>query len=194
MQVALRKLSKIGSAYSWSILLWGSFVPVMAGQEKVRLSEAGLDTAFWKILLVTGVWNMTAALLTPPLFSIVHRYPIARPAGLRRVAAYILGSIPYLFTSVCVRGILLPPWNPATQQFLPRSFHGLLHNADLFALQTWDYLVILVVAHAYVYYMRAIRNSSAPNCSAPSPAASSKLSRASSSPIFCSTLSMEFPL
>jgi two-component system, LytTR family, sensor kinase len=155
MQVAWRKLSKIGSAYLWSILLWGSFVPVMAGQEKVRLSEAGLDTAFWKILLVTGVWNMTAALLTPPLFSIVHRYPISRSAGLRRIAAYVLGSIPYLFTSVCVRGILLPPWNPVTQQFLPRSFRGLLHNADLFALQTWDYLVILVVAHAYVYYMRA---------------------------------------
>jgi two-component system, LytTR family, sensor kinase len=155
MQVAWQKLSKIGSAYLWSIFLWGCFVPVMAGQEKVRLSEAGLDTVLWKVLLVTGVWNMTAALLTPPLFSIVHRYPIARPAGLRRVAAYVLGSIPYLFTSVCVRGILLPPWNPATQQFLPRSFHGLLHNADLFALQTWDYLVILVVAHAYEYYTRA---------------------------------------
>jgi hypothetical protein len=42
MQVAWRKFSKIGSAYLWSILLWGCFVPVMASQEKDRLSEAGL--------------------------------------------------------------------------------------------------------------------------------------------------------
>lgn len=155
MEVVRRNASNIARAYLWSILLWGTFVPVMAAQEKVRLLGAGVNTAFWKILLVTGVWNVTAALLTPPLFSIVHRFPIARPAGLRRVAAYVLGSLPYLFVSVCVRGILLPPWNSVTQQFSPRSFRGLLHNADLFALQTWDYLVILAAAHTYEYYTRA---------------------------------------
>jgi hypothetical protein len=42
IQVAWRKFSKTGSAYLWSILLWGCFVPVMASQEKDRLSEAGL--------------------------------------------------------------------------------------------------------------------------------------------------------
>ncbi|MGB7230820.1 MAG: histidine kinase [Candidatus Acidiferrum sp.] len=155
METAWQSAATIGRAYLWSILLWGSFAPVMAGQEKVRLLENGFNTPYWKLLLVTGAWNLTAAILTPPIFSIVHRFPITRPKGLRRVGGYLLGAGPYLIASLCVRGIVLPPWDSATQQFTARSFQGLLHNADLFALQTWDYLVIVVVAHAYEYYMRA---------------------------------------
>lgn len=155
METAWQRAAIIGRSYLWSILLWGSFAPVMAGQEKVRLLENGFNTPYWKLLLVTGAWNLTAAILTPPIFSLVHRFPITRPIGLRRIGSYLLGAGPYLMASLCVRGILMPPWDPATQQFTSRSYQGLLHNADLFALQTWDYLVIVVVAHAYEYYLRA---------------------------------------
>jgi len=155
MKVWSQEVWRIALAYLWSILLWVGYAPVMAGQEKLRLLERGVYTANWKILLVTGVWCLTAALLTPPIFSIVHRYPIARPAELGRVAGYLLGAIPYLIVSMCVRWILLPPWDSVTQQFTPRSFHSLIGYADLFAVQIWDYVVILFAAHAYEYFTRA---------------------------------------
>lgn len=157
MRVSAQDVRRVGFSYLWSILLWVGFSPVMAGQEKLRLLERGVYIANWKILLVTGVWCLTAALLTPPIFAIVHRYPIVSPTELRRVAAYLLGAIPYLMASVCVRWILLPPWDSVTQQFALRSFRSLISNADLFALQIWDYVVILFAAHTYEYFTR-VRN------------------------------------
>jgi two-component system, LytTR family, sensor kinase len=51
--------------------------------------------------------------------------------------------------------VLLPPGDPATQDHISRFLEGVRSNAKFFALQTWDYLVILVGAHAYEYFMRA---------------------------------------
>jgi two-component system LytT family sensor kinase len=155
VEVAWRRVSQITLSYLWSILIWVAFAPVMAGQEKFRLLDRGLYTAYWNCLLLTGAWCVTAALLTPPIFSIVRRWPIARLAGLRRIAAYLVGVIPYLTISVCVRSILLPPYNVDTQEFTARSLPGVMHNAHLFAIQTWDYFMILAAAHAYEYFMRA---------------------------------------
>ncbi len=147
-------MKRVALSYLWSILIWLGFSLVMAGGDKVRLAERGLYTAYWILLLVNGAWCLTAALLTPPLFSIVRRYPVSRGAALGRVASYLLGSVPYLLASVCVRWILLPPWNSATQQFGSRSLEGLVRNTHLFANQIWDYVVILVAAHAYEYFQR----------------------------------------
>jgi two-component system, LytTR family, sensor kinase len=155
MGTASRKAPKIVVLYFWSAFIWLAFSPVMAGQEKVRLLERGLYTAYWKLLLVNGAWCLTSALLTPPMFSVVRRYPIAKPVGLRRIAGYVLGSIPWVIASVCIRWILLPPWDSVTQQFTPRSLHALIGNTYLFANQIWDYLVVVVAAHAYEYFMRA---------------------------------------
>ncbi len=154
MEVAWENAANIVRAYLWSIVLWVAFSPVLAGQEKVRLVERGLYTSYWKLLLATGAWCLTAALLTPPIFSIVRRHPISKQGGLRRIGGYLLGAIPYVIASMCVRWILLPPWNPVTQEFAPRSFQGLIGNIYLFGNQIWDYLVILVAAHAYGYFTR----------------------------------------
>lgn len=154
METFPKRALRVARSYLWSILIWVGFAPVMAGQEKVRLLEGGVYTAYWKILLVAGAWCLTAALLTPPIFSIVHRYPIGKQALLRRVVDYLLGSIPYMIASVCIRWIVLPPWNFATQQFTPRSLQTLIGNAELFAIQIWDYFVILAAAHAYEYFTR----------------------------------------
>ena len=155
MSVAARTIPKVTLSYLCSIMVWLCFAPLMAGQERVRLLERGLHTTYWNVLLITGAWCLTSALLTPPLFSLVRRYPIAKPTQLGRITGYVLGTIPYLIASVCVRSILLPPWDPTTQEFTSRSFPGLLDNAHLFAMQIWDYLMILVAAHAYQYFMRA---------------------------------------
>jgi two-component system LytT family sensor kinase len=150
-----QQVKKVGRAYLWSILLWAWFAPLMAGQEKVRLLADGIHIPFWKMLLIAAAWCMTAATLAPPIFYIVRRYPVSRPIRFQRVAGYVFGAIPYLMVSVCIRSLLLPPWDPNTGEFTSRTFDTFVNNARLFATQTWDYLVVLVAAHAYEYFTRA---------------------------------------
>jgi hypothetical protein len=127
----------------------------MAGQETMRLRSDGVNVAFWKMLMIAGAWCVTAASLAPPIFYIVRRYPIARPVQVKRLAGYFLGAIPYLILSVCIRSLVLPPWDPNTGQFLSRTYESFVGNAHLFALQTWDYTVMVVASHAYEYFTRA---------------------------------------
>jgi len=155
MEAASSRVSKIASAYLWSILIWVAFSPVLAGQDKVRLLERGVSTPYWNLLLVNGAWLFSAALLTPPIFAVVGRYPIAKPTALARIAGYVLGSIPYVVAAACIRWLVLPPWNSAAQQFGPRSLEGLIHGMYIFANLIWDYILILVAAHAYGYFQRA---------------------------------------
>jgi LytS/YehU family sensor histidine kinase len=98
---------------------------------------------------------ITAALLTPPLFAIVRRYPIADRHHARRVAGYLFGSLPYIVISACIRWGLLPPLNSATRQFAPRTVHALVGTIHAFSFQIWCYLAILVAAHAYYAFVRA---------------------------------------
>lgn len=149
-----RRLSGIATAYLWSSLVWLAFAPVLAGQDKLRILERGLHTSYWDLLLAESGWFLVAALLTPPIFWIVQRYPVSKEGGLRRVVAYVLGAASYVIVSVCLPWLLLPDWDPVTQQFKARSLHGLFLNAHLFAFHIWDYFVTVVGAHAYGYFTR----------------------------------------
>jgi len=128
---------------------------VAAGEDKVSLLDRGLYLPYWMLLLASGAWLFTAALLTPPIFSIVRRYPITDRHWAQRLAAYLLGSLPYLAASACIRWVLLPPLNPVTRQFMHRTLHTLVGNTHLFSFQVWCYLAILVAAHAYHAFERA---------------------------------------
>ncbi len=157
MKVDLQKVRGIAIAYFWSIVVWLGLSPIMAGQDEVRLAQRGILPGFWHLWLANAAWLLTSALLTPPIFSIVRRYPINKQAFFRRVGGYVLGGIPFMFVSILTRWIILPPYDVLTQQFGPRSFQSLLGNAYLFGNQLWDYLVTIVAAHAYGYFTR-VRN------------------------------------
>jgi two-component system, LytTR family, sensor kinase len=155
METWALKTRSVALAYLWSILIWVGFSPVLAGQDAVRLLQRGSHTGYWTLLLANAAWLLTAALLTPPIFYIVHRYPVTRQTAVRYLSGYFLGIAPYLIASMFIRWIVLPPWNSAGQTFAPRSAQGFLGNAFLFGNQIWDYVVILVAAHAYEYFRRA---------------------------------------
>jgi len=154
MMPGRQRLSTIAIAYLWSSSVWLAFAPVLAGQDKLRMLERGFHTSYWDLLLAEIAWFLAAALLTPPIFWIVRRYPVSKKAGLQRVVAYVLGAVSYVIVSVCLRWLLWPDWDTETQQFTARSLHGLLSTAHLFAFQTWDYFVTNIGAHAYKYFTR----------------------------------------
>jgi two-component system, LytTR family, sensor kinase len=149
-----RRIKNWARAYFWSITAWGGFAPVLAAQDKVRSMAAGVDLHYGSLVLANGAWLLTAGLLSPPLFAMVRRYPVAKVSDFRRIAAYLVGVVPYVIACVCLRWIVLPPWNATIQQFVPRTFHDLLANTYHFANITWDYSVIIFAAHAYEYLRR----------------------------------------
>jgi len=146
--------SRLARSYLWSILIWLSLAPVDAWEDKVGLLDRGLYAPFGILLLRQCAWLLTAALLTPPIFSIVRRYPITGEHRVGRVAGYLFGSLPYLAASVCIRSSLLPPWDFAAHQFEHRTVKALLSNVRPFGFQLWCYLAILVAAHAYYAFVR----------------------------------------
>src|SRR5260370_21687938 len=95
------------------------------------------------LLLLSGAWLLTAALLTPPLFSIVRRYPIVHSHRAVRMAADLFATLPYLAVSACIRSRLLPPGDSATHPFTRRSLHSLVGNLHVVGFPLWCYPRIL---------------------------------------------------
>jgi two-component system, LytTR family, sensor kinase len=155
MEVAWRKVSTIARAYLWSVLFWMGLASLAAGEDKVLTWQRGLHTSYWVALLVNGAFLLSPALLTPPLFAIVHRYPITKPIRFGRVAGYVLGSAPYVIACASLRWILLPPWNSLAQRFEQRSLHWMVAGFYAFAEMIWNYTIVLAAAHAYEYFKRA---------------------------------------
>lgn len=155
MEGVSQSASRIARAYLWSILIWLSLAPMNAGEDTVTLLEGGMHVPYWMLLLANSAWMMTAALLTPPIFGVVRRYPIVERHRAGRVAGYLLGTLPYLAASASIRWVLLPPLNTATHQFTHRTLHSLVGNTHHFSFQIWCYLAILVAAHAYHGFVRA---------------------------------------
>jgi len=85
----------------------------------------------------------------------VKRYPIMRPTQWRRVAAYLVGVVPFMLMFACVRWVLMPPWDATAQDFGTRSLHSFFGIFYIFADQVWSYLMIVVTAHASEYFLRS---------------------------------------
>ena len=146
---------KVARSYLWSISIWLSLAPLSAGQDTFTGLDRGLYIPFQIMLLIDGAWLLTAAILTPPLFSIVRRYPIVHSHRARRTVAYLLAVLPYVAVSTFIRSALLPPWDPAAHQFTQRNLNSMAGNLHIFSFQIWCYLAILVVAHAYYGFQRS---------------------------------------
>jgi hypothetical protein len=155
MEVAWRKASTIARAYLWSILFWMGLAFLAAGEHTVLARQRGFHIGYWTAFLVNGAFLLPSALLAPPLFAIVHRYPITKPIRFVRVAGYVLGSGGYVIASASLRWILLPPWNFVTQTFEHRSLHWFVAGFYAFAEMIWNYTIVLAAAHAYEYFKRA---------------------------------------
>ena len=147
----MARLRQIALSYFWALSFWMSFALMMAWEDRVRTLQYGGRPNFLQFLLVESAVCITFALLTPPIFFIVRRYPVTSQNRIKRSAAYLLGALPFIVVFSCLRWLIFPSWNIAQQQFAPRTFHTLLLIASSFADQTWTYLATVVAAHASAY-------------------------------------------
>src|ERR1700692_575080 len=155
MELSSRKVSRVAFAYLWSFLFWMGLASLAAGEDKAHFLERGLRTSYWTALLIEGGFLLSAALLTPPIFAIVHRYPITKPIRFGRVAGYVLVIALYIIACVSLRWISVPPWNVPAQKFEQRSLHALVTGFYVFAEIIWNFIIVLAAAHAYEYFRQA---------------------------------------
>jgi len=127
---------------------------LVAWQSYILDRESHLIVVLPSLLKVYAARYFALALLTPPIFSLVTRWP-ASMSDRRRVGLYALGYLPFVCLFATIRWIILPPWLEETGSFGPRSASTLLELAySTFADVLLLYLVIIMGAHAYTYFVR----------------------------------------
>src|SRR5207237_9053974 len=68
------------------------------------------------LLLVYGARYLTVAILTPPIFYLVERWPVTG-AVVRRTAGYALGYLPFSCAFAVMRWLLIPTWRVGTTRW-----------------------------------------------------------------------------
>jgi hypothetical protein len=144
----------IARAYALSLLFWLP-LSLMVGWQTYYLDRIeDLPVRLPTELLVYAARYFTVALLTPPIFYWVNRWPASR-THLRRIAVYALAYVPFNCAFALIRWSILPPWLENTMSWGPRSLWTLFALAystfaDLFLL----FVGVVIAAHAYTYFVR----------------------------------------
>ena len=148
---------RIARSYALSIAVWLPVSQLVAVQEGIKSHREGLHFVLWPLLLAYAARSLALALLTPPCFYIVSRWPL-RGAVLRRGAGYVAGYFAFSCAFGLLRWSLLPPWDDDRLDFGPRSLAALVDLSwSTFADILIMYVGIIAVAHAYSYFVRGQR-------------------------------------
>ena len=144
-------------SYALSIAFWLPLSVLVGLQTYIMDRREGLPVVLRELLLAYGARALTVAILTPPLFYLVNRWPLTA-AVFRRSVAYALGYIAFSCAFALIRWLLLPPWVEERLSFGPRTLAALLDlGYSTFADVLLLYLGILAVAHAYTYFVHGQR-------------------------------------
>jgi two-component system, LytTR family, sensor kinase len=150
----LRRLQQIGRSYLLSIGIWCALSLLTGWQYRIFDRQLNIHSSLLQMILLAESRGIAFAMLTPPIFFIVRRYA----SDMKRLSAlglYAAGVVPFMIFYACIRWLLLPPWDPVLQMYVPRSAHGpleLIHQG--FADQLTIYIALIAAAHAYKYFDR----------------------------------------
>ena len=141
--------------YGIALAFWMPLSILVAWQE-MRLAR--LEHLAWSpsdMAILFGARYFTIALLTPPIFYIVERWPLRAGRILSRGFEYVAGYAAFSVIFAMIRWSIYAPWMPETQNWGPRDWTTLTQMvyetaADLFAI----YLAILVTAHAAAFFVK----------------------------------------
>jgi hypothetical protein len=151
------RFGRVTRDFALSIALWVPLSMLVGWQTYFVEKKDHLPVILSTVLLVYAVRYLTVALLTPPIFYIVTRWPVSS-AVLPRTAGYVLGYLPFALAFTTIRWFVLPPWSENTATWEPRTMANFLDLFyDTFADALLLYLVVVVSAHAYAYFVRGQR-------------------------------------
>jgi two-component system, LytTR family, sensor kinase len=140
-------------AYGLSIAVWCGLSLLTGVQYRVFDKAMNINSSLFDMLLLAESRGFSFALLTPPIFYLARRSIGGARNRFRYLLIYCLGVGPFMLLYACIRWTILPPWDAALQQYVPRTKHGpleLIHSG--FADQITMYIAIVAAAHAYWYF------------------------------------------
>jgi two-component system LytT family sensor kinase len=142
-------------ALTISFVVWTAIAIAIAYQLYLNYLSVRPNTRFIAVLRLPLVRGLVYALLTPPLFYIVQRYPISRRNPALRSLLYTLGFVSFDVAYASVRMLIMPPYDPNNERWTHRSWEGLFGlMIGTFADQLTMYVAILLAAHAWALFRR----------------------------------------
>src|SRR5260370_26571509 len=106
------------------------------------------------LLLFYMPGRVACRMRSPPRSSISCRATAAtRGTSPATSWALVLASRGFMVLYGCIHWVLLPPWDPTQQRYVPRSGHSPFGYTE-FADQILTYIAIVVAAHASAYLKR----------------------------------------
>jgi two-component system, LytTR family, sensor kinase len=149
---------QIAKAYLWSIGIWSALSSLTGWQYFIFDKSMKIHSTPGQMLILAEARGLAFALLAPPVFYLVGRHNVGARHRLRYLLYCSLGAAPYMLTYACIRWLIFPLWDGATQSFLARADTSpLLLIHDGFADIITIYLATIMAAHAFGYVQRARR-------------------------------------
>lgn len=152
-RMKLKEVQPVVRAYGLSIAVWCGLSLLTGVQYRVFDKAMNIHSSLFEMLLLAESRGFSFALLTPPIFYLARRSISGARDRFRYLLVYGLGVGPFMLLYACIRWTILPPWDAALQQYVPRTKHGPLELIQSgFADQVTMYIAIVAAAHAYWYF------------------------------------------
>lgn len=147
---ATSQLKRFTQLLVYALGAWMLLVPILAAQWWLGNRQMPKHPTYGRYVAIVFATYVAFALLTPVLFYIVRKWPIARPHVLSRSALYVVGAAAFILIAPAMRLLILPPWDAYDAKFVPRSLET---YTDLMTSRFADcllaYLMLLAAAHAF---------------------------------------------
>ena len=149
---------RTAKAYLWSIGIWSALSSLTGWQYFIFDKSMNIHSTHGQMLILAEARGLAFALLAPPVFYLVARHNVGDRHRLRHLLICCLGAVPYMVSYACIRWLIFPLWDEASQSFLARADTSpLLLVHDGFADIVTIYVATVLAAHAHDYLQRARR-------------------------------------
>jgi two-component system, LytTR family, sensor kinase len=148
------RLRGIARAYLLSIASWSCFALLMVLQFR-PFNRQNPGAWFVNLMVEVALRALAFSFWTPPIFYLAGKYLNYSKSRLRAVLFWSLGAAPFVVVHTSIIWLLIRPYDPDAQKYVPRSFElwrDMIRGG--FADQIFLYAAIVVAAHAYAYLKR----------------------------------------
>lgn len=153
MSDSITGIRRLARDYARSMAFWLPIGLLVGWQVYGMYRSVHAAVSIAEVLRAQTARYFIIALMTPPIFYCVERWPVTG-VSVRRAAAYLAGGLPFTLLFVLLWALLLRVVNGISiwgDRDFSRMFRFTYGNfADVLQL----YLAMVVAAHAYLYFVR----------------------------------------